>query len=71
VEATVMFEPGVVKSTMVEVSPVVSFEERTVVCEVETIMVVTVPGRIVIISVSGEIRFTNSRSDIDPWCGYA
>jgi hypothetical protein len=76
VEATVMFEPGVVKTFPVEISPMVPFEERTVVFEVETIPVVAVPGRIVIISISGEIGFTNGWSGIvsahiDPWYGDA
>jgi hypothetical protein len=56
-EAAIMHEPCVVEATMIEISPVVSFEERTVVFEVETIPVVTVPCRIVIISIAWEIRF--------------
>ncbi len=48
----------------IEVSPVVSFEERTVVFEVEMIPVVAIPGRIVIVGISGEIGFTDSRSGI-------
>ncbi len=70
VEATVMFEPVVVKTTAVEISPVVPFEERTVVFEVETIAVVAVPGRIIIICISGEISFTDRRCGIVSACIY-
>jgi hypothetical protein len=55
-----MFEPAVVETTTVEISPMVSFEERTIVFEVETIPVVPVPGRIIIISIAGEFGFTDS-----------
>ena len=65
-----MCESCVVEAAMREISPVVPFEERTVVFEVETIPVVTVPGRIVIISISGEIRFKNGRSRIVSACVY-
>jgi hypothetical protein len=61
---TVVYEPGVVEMTAVKVGPVVSFKERTVVFEVETIPVVTIPGRVVIVGITGEIGFTNSRSGI-------
>jgi hypothetical protein len=50
----------VVKSTAVEIGPVVSFEERTIVFKVEPIPVVPVPGRVVIISIAGEFGFANS-----------
>lgn len=56
--------PGVVKMTTIEVPSVVSFKEGTVVFEVETVPVVTVPGRVVIIGISGEIGFTNCGSGI-------
>jgi hypothetical protein len=68
VEAAVMCEPYVVEATMVKISPVVSFEERTIVFEVETIPVVTVPGRIVIISIAGEIGFTDGWGRIVSAC---
>jgi hypothetical protein len=64
VETTVMCEPGMVKMTTIKVGPVVSFKERTVVLKVETVPVVTIPGRVVIISVPGELGFTDSRSGI-------
>jgi hypothetical protein len=67
-EATVMSEPRVVEATMIEISPVVSFEERTVVFKVETIPVVTVPGRIVIIGIAGEIGFKHRGSGIVSAC---
>jgi hypothetical protein len=59
-----MCEPCAVEAATIEISPVVSFKERTVVFEIETIPVVTVPGRIVIISIAGEIRFKNARGRI-------
>ena len=59
-----MREPCVVEATMIEISPVVSFEERTIVCEVETIPVVTIPGRVVIIGIAGEIRFEHGGGGI-------
>jgi hypothetical protein len=65
---TVVNKPDVVEMTTIEVAPVVSFKQRTVVFEVETISVVTVPGRIVIIGISGEIGFTNRRSGIITVC---
>jgi hypothetical protein len=64
VESTVVFEPGVVEMTTIKVPPVVSFKERTVVFEVETVPVVTVPCRIVIVSIPGEIDFTDRWSGI-------
>ena len=63
-ETTIMCEPGVVEMTAIEVGPVVPFKQRTVVFEVETISVVTIPDRVVIVGVSGEIRFTNRRCGI-------
>jgi hypothetical protein len=64
VKSAVVCEPRVVEATMIEISPVVSFEERAVVIEVETIPVVTVPGRIIIISIAGEIGFKHRGSGI-------
>ena len=66
-----MCKPGVVEATMVEISPVLSFEKRTIVFEVETIPVVAVPGRIIIIGIPWKIGFTDGGSDIDPGCGDA
>jgi hypothetical protein len=63
-KSTGVYEPGVVEMTAIEVGPVVSFKERTVMCEVETIPVVTIPGRVVIVGVSGKLRFTDRRSGI-------
>jgi hypothetical protein len=62
--APVVCEPGVVKMTTIEVASVVSFKERTVVVEVETVPVVAVPGRVVIVGISGEIGFANGGSGI-------
>jgi hypothetical protein len=63
-KTAVVFKPGVVKATVVEISPVVSFEKRAIMFKVETIPVVPVPGRVIVISVSGEVGFTGSRSGI-------
>ena len=63
-----MIKTGSVKMTTIKVGPVVSFKQRTVVFEVETIPVVTVPGRVVIIGVSGELGFTDRRSGIITVC---
>jgi hypothetical protein len=63
-----MCEPRVVEATVIEISPVVSFEERTVVFKVETIPVVAVPGRIVIIGIAWEIGFDHRRSGIVSAC---
>jgi hypothetical protein len=65
-----MCEPGVVKTPTVEISPVVPFEERTIVFEVEPIPVVPVPGRVVIISIAGEIGFADSGGCIVSACVY-
>ena len=62
--STVVCEPRVVEMTAIKVGPVVSFKERTIVFEVETVPVVTIPGRVVIISVPGEIGFTDCGSGI-------
>jgi hypothetical protein len=55
---------------MVEIGPVVSFEERTIVFEVETIPIVTVPGRVVIVSIAGKIGFTDGWGCIVSACVY-
>lgn len=55
-----MCEPGVVKTPTVEIGPVIPFEDRTIVFEIETIPVVTVPGRVVIIGIAGEVGFAGS-----------
>ena len=55
VKAAVVCEPCVVEAAAIERRSMVSFEERTIVFEVETIPVVAVPGRIVVVCVSGEI----------------
>ena len=68
VKSAVMCEPCVVEATMIEISPVVSFEERTIVFEVETIAVVTVPGRVVIVGIAGEIGFDHCGSGIVSAC---
>lgn len=65
VEAVVTCEPCVVEASMVEISPMVSFKERTVVFEVETIPKVTVPGRVVVVRISGEFIVVD---DCRCWC---
>jgi len=60
----VMIELEVVKTPADEIVPVFSLEERTVVREVYTIPVVTVPCRIVIVYITGEIGFASRRIGI-------
>src|SRR5579871_4386772 len=64
VETTVMFEPRVVKTFVTEVSSMLPLEVRTVVFKIEAIPVVTVPGGIVIVGISGEIGFADGRSGV-------
>jgi hypothetical protein len=52
-------KPTIVKTTAVKISVIPSFKERPIVSIVIVIPVVTVPGRIVIISKSREISFTH------------
>jgi hypothetical protein len=59
-----MVETVVVKTTTVEISPVLSFEERAIVFEIEAIPIVAVPGRIIIVRIAREIGFTDGRSGI-------
>lgn len=49
-----MFEPCVVETAATEITPMVSFKIGTVVCVVNTVPVVPVPGRISIIGIAGE-----------------
>ena len=67
-KSTVVCEPGVVEMVATEVGPVISFKERMVVLEVETVPVMTIPGRIVIVGISGEISFTDRGSCIITVC---
>jgi hypothetical protein len=60
----VMVKTRVVKTSAVEISPMVSFEKRTVVLEVYAVPVVTVPRWVVVVDVSGVIGFTNLRIGI-------
>jgi hypothetical protein len=57
-------KPGAVKAAAVKICPVVPFENRAIVFEVELVAVVAVPGGVVIIGVSGEIGFAGGRSGI-------
>ncbi len=61
--ATVMFKTGMVKTSSVEIGPVIPFEIGTIMGIIKPIPVVTIPGRIVIIGISGIIVF------IDDGCG--
>lgn len=64
ITATVMIETSTVETSAVEISPMISLEEGTVVFEVYAIPEVTIPGGIVIIYVSGEFGFTDLRIGI-------
>src|SRR5882724_8172775 len=70
---TFMFETFVVKASAVEVSNMLSFKIRAVVREVETVPVMSVPGRVTIISITGEFVFVHygCRSTVSilaDWC---
>ena len=58
---TFVFVPGMVEGPAIKICPVIPFEIRTVVCIVETVAEVAVPGRIVIVGISGIISFTYYR----------
>ena len=70
VEAPVVCESGVIKPTVVEIGPMISLEEGAIVFEVEPVPVVSVPGGIIIISISGEIGFDDCGSGIVAICIY-
>ena len=53
-----------VETTAVEIGPVISFKPGTIVFEVDAVAIVAAPGRVVIISVPGEIGFTDCGSGI-------
>jgi hypothetical protein len=60
------FPPCVVKAPTIEIGPVVSFEIRPVVGVVYPIAIVTAPGRIVIIDITGEFGFAGCGRGIVP-----
>jgi hypothetical protein len=49
----------VVEPAAIEVGSVGSFKPGTVVSEVDTVAIVAAPGRVVIVGIPGELRFTN------------
>ena len=57
--APIMFKSCVVKTSPIEIGPVLSFENRAIMCIVEPVPVMTVPGRIGIIGISRIISFIN------------
>ena len=57
--APFVFPSRVVKPATVEIGSVVSFEERAGVLEVDPVAVVAVPGRVVIVDITGVVGFTN------------
>jgi hypothetical protein len=52
-------KPTIVKTTAVKISGIPSFKERPIVSIVKVIPVMTIPDRIVIISISREVSFTH------------
>ena len=58
-KSAVMFPSGVIETAVIEISGVVSVEDRPVVFKIDAVMIVAIPGRIVIISITGEIGFTD------------
>ncbi len=67
-KCAVMFPMCVVKCPMIEVSGVVSVEERAIVFEIDPVAKVTIPGRITIIGISWEICFDDRRSGVVAIC---
>jgi hypothetical protein len=65
-----MFKTGMIEPTMVEICGMVSIEERAIVFEIDPVAIVTAPGRIVIIGISGEICFDDGRTGIIAACVY-
>ena len=69
---TLVFKPGVVETSVVEISVVFSFKIGTIVGIVKTIAIVSVPGGIAIISIPGEfVLISNSIISIlvyRGWC---
>ena len=63
-----MCPAGVVKTSVVEVSSVVSFKERAIVFKVEPVMVVTIPGGVIIIGIAGKICFAYCGGGIIATC---
>jgi hypothetical protein len=61
---TFVFETFMAETFVVEISCMISFEERAIMVEVETIPVVPVPCGIIIICVSGKIGFADRRGGI-------
>jgi hypothetical protein len=62
--AKVVFVPVVVKSAVVEICIVLSFEIRAIVRVVPTVMVVALPYRVIVVNISGELRFISSLSTL-------
>ena len=67
-KSTFMFPMCVVKCPMIEISGVVSVEEGAIVFEINPVVKVTIPGRIIIISIAGEICFDDGGSGIVAIC---
>ena len=68
ITSTIMFPPCVVESPVIEISGVVSVEKGAIVIKVSPVAIVTVPDRIIIISISGEVCFTYCRSGVVASC---
>jgi hypothetical protein len=60
----VMSPAGVVETTMVEVGGMVSVKEGAIVFEIDPVAIVTTPGRIIIVGISGEFCLTHRRGGI-------
>jgi hypothetical protein len=52
-----VFVPFVVKTAVVEIGIVLSFEIRAIVCIVPTVMIVTLPHGVVVVNIPGELGF--------------
>ena len=65
----VMVKPGAIKTSSVEISPMLSFKVRTVVGVIVTVAIVTIPGGVGIINIPGEFIFVNDRITLIGVCG--
>ena len=59
------FEAFMVKMPSVEICPVFPFESRPIVPVVDTVTIMSVPGRIRIIGISGIVSLIQAHADVD------
>ena len=59
-----MYPVGVIEPAMIEICGVISVESAPIMFEIDPVMIVTIPGRIIVVSIAGELGFDNGRSGI-------